>query len=63
MAEARLNQVEMLRTFNCGIGMVVVVSPGDADRVRKRLGDDATIIGTIAQRGRGTAARYKGKLP
>jgi phosphoribosylformylglycinamidine cyclo-ligase len=63
MAEARLDQDEMLRTFNCGIGMIAVVSPGDAERVRKSLGADATIVGTITQRGGGVAVRYKGKLP
>jgi phosphoribosylformylglycinamidine cyclo-ligase len=62
MAEARLDQDEMLRTFNCGIGMVVVVGSDDAERVRKSLGDDAMTVGRIAQRGVGPAVRYKGKL-
>jgi len=29
----------MRRTFNCGVGMVVVVSEGDADQAIRVLGD------------------------
>jgi phosphoribosylformylglycinamidine cyclo-ligase len=63
MAEAGLDQDELLRTFNCGIGMVAVVSPGDAERARKSLGNDTLTVGAIVQRGAGAAVRYKGKLP
>jgi phosphoribosylformylglycinamidine cyclo-ligase len=31
--------MEMLRTFNCGIGMVIVVSANDADGILQKLGD------------------------
>jgi phosphoribosylformylglycinamidine cyclo-ligase len=60
--EARLNQEEMLRTFNCGIGMILIVSPGEVERVLKRLGDETRVIGAIAKRGRGHAVRYQGEL-
>ena len=43
---------EMYRTFNCGIGMVVCVAAGDADRALAHLvsqGEDARIIGHIVQ--------------
>jgi phosphoribosylformylglycinamidine cyclo-ligase len=63
MAEAGLDQDELLRTFNCGIGMVAVVSPGDAERARKSLGNDTLTVGAIVQRGAGASVRYKGKLP
>src|SRR6478609_6759626 len=33
--EARLDQAEMLRTFNCGIGMILVTSPRDVKRERR----------------------------
>jgi len=62
--EARLSAHDMLRTFNCGIGMVVVVAPGDVDRVRAALGplgDDANLIGTLQAREGGDAVRLEGK--
>ena len=42
---------EMLRTFNCGVGMVLCVAPQDAQRVCDLLaegGEQAWIIGRIA---------------
>ncbi len=44
---------EMYRTFNCGIGMVVIVAKHDADAALKQLnaaGERATVIGTIRAR-------------
>jgi phosphoribosylformylglycinamidine cyclo-ligase len=60
--EARLDQHDMLRTFNCGIGMIVIVSPGDVESVLGHLGDEAKVIGAIADRGSGEPVRYAGKL-
>jgi phosphoribosylformylglycinamidine cyclo-ligase len=60
MQEARLPEDEMLRTFNCGIGMIVVVAAGDAERVTPTLGHDATAIGVIGKRGGGASIRYMG---
>ncbi len=53
----------MLRTFNCGIGMIVVVSPADVERVRKHLGEEAREIGAIVARKRGEPVRYQARLP
>ena len=35
---SRLPEAEMFRTFNMGIGLVLIVSPKDAAAVQKRLG-------------------------
>jgi phosphoribosylformylglycinamidine cyclo-ligase len=61
-SEGGIDQDEMLRTFNCGVGMVLVTAPKDVERVLKQLGDDAAIIGALGPRGDGAAVRYKGKL-
>lgn len=37
MREGGVEPLEMARTFNCGIGMVVVVGKEDAEEVKKRL--------------------------
>jgi phosphoribosylformylglycinamidine cyclo-ligase len=60
--EAGLDDAEMLRTFNCGIGMILIVAPQDARRVRRILGSEAMEIGVIVKRGRGPAVRYAGTL-
>ena len=60
--EARLDQAEMLRTFNCGIGMILVTAPRDVARVLRHLGDEALPIGAIVKRGRGEPVRYNGTL-
>jgi len=38
---------DMLRTFNCGLGMIVVVAPGDAAKVAKALADAGETVSTI----------------
>jgi len=51
-----ISDQEMYRTFNCGIGMVVIVAPGDADAALALLraqGETATRIGSIERGTRG----------
>lgn len=56
-------EAEMLRTFNCGVGMVAVCAKADAARLCEVLtaqGETASIIGTMAARGEGPAVRFSG---
>ncbi|MDR2240310.1 MAG: phosphoribosylformylglycinamidine cyclo-ligase [Zoogloeaceae bacterium] len=54
--EGRVADAEMHRVFNCGIGMVVVVSPAHAEQALQLLreaGETASIIGAIRRRDAG----------
>ncbi|MDR1063065.1 MAG: phosphoribosylformylglycinamidine cyclo-ligase [Azoarcus sp.] len=54
----RIEQGEMYRVFNCGIGMAAVVAAEDADAVTERLaaaGETVYRIGRIDRRGAGEA--------
>jgi phosphoribosylformylglycinamidine cyclo-ligase len=57
---------EMLRTFNCGIGMVLVVAAENVDAVTRSLessGEAVSTIGRIIERGPDAAGvSYKGTL-
>ena len=53
----------MLRTFNCGIGLVLVVAKADARKVLATLaaaGEAAAVIGEL-EPGRGVKSQAKGK--
>jgi phosphoribosylformylglycinamidine cyclo-ligase len=56
---------ELLRTFNCGIGMVAVVSKSRADEVMRELaaaGEDPVVIGdVIPPTGEKSDAKGKGE--
>lgn len=71
----RLDDAELLRTFNCGIGMVAVAARKDADAVLSVLraaGEEAIIIGEVTHpagerstaKGKGDAwaVSYEGRL-
>ena len=52
----RIEREEMFRTFNCGIGMVLIVSERDTERVLKklsRLGEKGKVIGEVRKRKKG----------
>jgi len=62
----RIAEPEMLRTFNCGIGMIAVVEPGKADAVAavlKRHGETVARIGEVVPTAKGKPrVSYTGRL-
>ena len=64
-SEGGIAENEMLRTFNCGIGMIVVVSPKDADAVAQaftRGGETIVTLGKIIKAAGDARVVYDGKL-
>jgi phosphoribosylformylglycinamidine cyclo-ligase len=65
LREAGVDDNEMLGTFNCGVGMVVIVPadevPGALD-VLQRGGHASWVVGQVLARGGGPAVRYRGSL-
>ncbi|MDR7146608.1 phosphoribosylformylglycinamidine cyclo-ligase [Rhizobium sp. BE258] len=57
---------EMLRTFNCGIGMIAVVSPENVEAVTKALeaeGEKIVVLGRMIARAEGAqGTQYQGTL-
>ncbi len=54
--QGRIEQSQMYRTFNCGIGMVVIVAPDQADAavaLLKSRGEVAQVIGKVRKGGHG----------
>ena len=59
-----MSEREMLRTFNCGVGMLVAVAPEDADKLVDSLaasGETAAVVGRLVPRG-GEPVTFTGKL-
>ena len=64
-SEGGIAESEMLRTFNCGIGMIVVASPEKAEAVVKaftRAGETVVMLGDIISASGDTSVAYDGKL-
>ena len=58
-------QNEMLRTFNCGIGMIVIVAAKDSDAVMQafaRSGEKVVALGHVGKTSGGERVVYDGKL-
>ena len=61
-AEGDIAQDEMLKTFNAGIGMVVVVRAADAGRIADLLASEGEKVVRLGRAVRGDGVRYLGKL-
>ncbi len=63
--DGRVSQAEMLKTFNCGIGFVVVTAPDHAEQAIHSLiafGEQAFVIGCLEPRANGEPVRFEGAL-
>jgi len=59
-----MSEREMLRTFNCGVGMLVAVTPADADKLVAHLteaGETAAVVGNLTERS-GEPVTFSGAL-
>ncbi|UYO00372.1 MAG: phosphoribosylformylglycinamidine cyclo-ligase [Devosia sp.] len=59
-----MSEREMLRTFNCGVGMLVAVSPEDAEKLVVHLtqaGETAAVVGSLTER-TGEPVTFRGSL-
>ena len=57
----RLSQEELLKTFNCGVGMVAVVAEAQAEALAETFrgeGEQAFVIGRVVERGEAPALRF-----
>lgn len=59
--EGSLSEEEMARTFNCGLGAVLVVAPERAPGVIRQLqtNDEAWIVGSLANKQPGKTSKAK----
>ena len=63
--ELGVARAELLRTFNCGLGMVLAVAPEGAEaalQIIAQAGLAARVVGEVVARGDGAAVRYRGEL-
>lgn len=47
-----VSDFEMLRTFNCGVGMVVIVAAADVDTLLAMVEDPIDVIGVVEAMGK-----------
>jgi phosphoribosylformylglycinamidine cyclo-ligase len=59
---ANMTEAELLKTFNCGIGMMVAVAPDQAQNVADILAADGEMVVELGRIVEGDGVIYKGKL-
>ncbi|EJF76868.1 phosphoribosylformylglycinamidine cyclo-ligase [Bartonella birtlesii] len=62
--QGRIEEIEMLRTFNCGIGMIVIVAQHTVEKITQALkmqGESVTSLGVLTKR-QSKEILYKGAL-
>lgn len=59
---ANMAEAELLKTFNCGIGMILVVASDRADDLATLLRDTGETVVTLGQVVEGQGVIYKGRL-
>ncbi|WP_281967402.1 phosphoribosylformylglycinamidine cyclo-ligase [Roseovarius nanhaiticus] len=57
-----MDEAELLKTFNCGIGMIVAVDAGQADSLAALLAEQGETVHRIGQVTKGAGIRYSGTL-
>jgi len=62
IASAGVDDHELRRTFNYGLGMLIVVAPGEQDAAVAALADQgARVVGRLVPRGAGAPSRFAGE--
>ncbi|MEY8883089.1 phosphoribosylformylglycinamidine cyclo-ligase [Donghicola sp. XS_ASV15] len=59
---ASISELEMLKTFNCGIGMILSVSADEADALKALLKEQGETVYTLGNVVAGEGVSYKGAL-
>ena len=59
---ANMSQAELLKTFNCGIGMIAVVSADRAEAIAALLRDHGETVVPLGRIVKGSGVIYKGEL-
>ncbi len=60
--QAGMSQAELLKTFNCGIGMIAVVSPDRAEALQTIFEENGETIFTLGTVVKGENVTYAGTL-